>query len=147
GIDPQKQLGTTFYAQAKQRKLHVTPLETFAEQVKMFASFSDTLMAKWLILRAQQMLAEPSHIAADKRAWRSGDVDYLSKSQAREFNGHPKLYQLLVTARNQRWMHVLQDRLDTNGKPVFVIVGLGHLIGKDNLLDLLRARGYTVTQL
>jgi hypothetical protein len=53
----------------------------------------------------------------------------------------------LVTGRNQRWLKVLESSLSKSGKPVFVIVGAGHLAGPGNLVSALREEGYKVTQL
>lgn len=44
--------------------------------------------------------------------------------------------------RNKNWVAQLKDIMLE--KPVFVAVGAGHLVGKQGLISLLRAAGYTV---
>lgn len=147
GINPHKQLGTTLFARALERGLPVSPLEATRFQLKMFAGFPDALMADWLALRASELAKLPDHRAMVVEAWRHGNIDKLMRLSAEQFRVHGKLRKVLVTDRNKRWMKLLDTRLQTSGEPVLVVVGLGHLLGEDNLLALLRARGYSVTQL
>jgi uncharacterized protein YbaP (TraB family) len=56
------------------------------------------------------------------------------------------MYQRLLVERNRAWMPQI-EALFKRPKPSFVVVGAAHLIGSDGLLQLLRARGYTVDQM
>lgn len=147
GIDPRQQVGTILYAKARQRQIPVTPLEPVRDQLRMFAGLPDPRMADWLALRAAELVELPQRRAMVVRAWRNGNTGKLATLSAEQYRGHPELRKLLVTDRNKRWLEVLDARLQAPGEPVFVVVGLGHLLGEDSLLDLLRARGYAVTQL
>lgn len=51
-------------------------------------------------------------------------------------------YDVMVRQRNWIWMQTLPPLLDQGG--AFVLVGAGHLPGKDGLIELLKRRGYTV---
>ena len=62
--------------------------------------------------------------------------DYFSK-----FGGQAK--EILLDKRNLRWIDKLTDLADNN--PVMIAVGLGHLGGKNGLLNLLKEKGYSVT--
>lgn len=51
--------------------------------------------------------------------------------------------ELFVNSRNRRWVTRLLP-LMSSGKSCLVVVGAGHLPGKQGLLQLLRNEGYTV---
>ena len=80
-------------------------------------------------------------------AWRSGDVDKLSelflKEMKKEF---PKLYKTLFTDRNNKWLDKIETYLQTPQKE-FVLVGVGHMVGEDGLIEQLKRRGYEVKKL
>ena len=62
--------------------------------------------------------------------------DYFSK-----FGGQTK--GILLDNRNLRWIDKLADLTENN--PVMIAVGLGHLGGKNGLLNLFKEKGYSVT--
>jgi uncharacterized protein YbaP (TraB family) len=78
-------------------------------------------------------------------AWMRGDADKLGFLMNMSFEDHPDIYDRLVTQRNKNWMATI-DRLSEQAENVFVVVGAGHLVGKESLLDLMKARGYRVDQ-
>ncbi len=48
----------------------------------------------------------------------------------------------ISTVRNHKWMEYIPDLI--NKKASFIAVGLGHLLGEDGLISLLRKEGYKV---
>jgi uncharacterized protein len=58
----------------------------------------------------------------------------------------PGLYQILVSDRNRRWMPALEHLLNDD-KDYLVVVGVLHLVGKDGLLEMMKARGFKLRQL
>ena len=74
----------------------------------------------------------------------AGDLTALDRDALRPLRrASPGLFARLVTARNARWTAELDRRLKGRGRTV-VVVGVGHLIGKDGLPARLRALGYSV---
>ena len=78
-------------------------------------------------------------------AWRNADMKKLNdliivptKEQG--------LYESLVLKRNKDWLKQIVAMLETH-ETEMVIVGMGHLIGKDGLLEMLQARGFNIKQL
>ena len=51
----------------------------------------------------------------------------------------------LVTDRNRAWAPKIEE-LANSGTNAIVIVGTGHLIGTDGVVDLMRKRGFKITQ-
>ncbi|MGH6998553.1 MAG: TraB/GumN family protein [Phenylobacterium sp.] len=76
--------------------------------------------------------------------WMAGDLKALDEDALEPLRAAaPGLYARLVTQRNDSWLETLKSRLDGSGRTV-VVVGVGHLVGKDGLPTRLRALGYSV---
>ncbi|MGH8127141.1 MAG: TraB/GumN family protein [Gammaproteobacteria bacterium] len=147
GVNPADQETLYFMKKAKHQGLPVTPLQSQSSMIKMAAGMAQTQQIAWLTMEARQFPKQSAQRPKVVAAWRNGDTKTLAKLLKKSFRGHPKLYQILVTDRNQRWLKVLKSRLNSSGKSVFVAVGAGHLAGQGNLINALRQAGYKVTQL
>jgi uncharacterized protein YbaP (TraB family) len=55
----------------------------------------------------------------------------------------PGAYRTLVVERNRRWADRIAQLL-RDDKRIFIVVGVGHLVGPDSVPALLRARGIRV---
>lgn len=76
--------------------------------------------------------------------WMAGDLKALDEDALGPLReAAPGLYARLVTQRNEAWIEAIRARLDGSGHTV-VVVGVGHLVGKDGLPARLRALGYSV---
>ncbi len=151
GCDPTRQETDYFYKLAKSRDLPFTPLETASDQITLFANLPQSLQIAWLTTTARQWPHAASERQAKRqdivRAWRTGNISVLSKLLTREFDGQPDLYRALVTNRNEAWFKVLKEKLGQGGAPIFVLIGAGHLVGRDNLVSMLEQAGYGATKL
>ena len=58
-------------------------------------------------------------------------------------NGEEKMEALLFK-RNENWIPKLEELFATKG--AFVAVGAAHLIGPRSVVDMLTAKGYTITR-
>jgi uncharacterized protein YbaP (TraB family) len=65
---------------------------------------------------------------------------------ASEYHAFPSLYRPLVSDRNQHWLPQVEELLNGPGNAL-IVVGALHLVGEGGLLELLRKKGYKVTQL
>jgi len=79
-------------------------------------------------------------------AWRGGRLESLSTEFVEEFADYPGLYDELVTKRNSAWVPML-ERLLADGRRHLVVVGALHLVGPDNVIELLSERGHDVERL
>jgi|GEM_PF-1761333 len=77
-------------------------------------------------------------------AWALGDVQRLKRLFRKRM---PKAtYRHVIAARNRMWFERLL-RLSASHRRVFVIVGAGHLLGKEGLTEMFRRRGFRVERL
>lgn len=77
------------------------------------------------------------------RAWREGDNEALERLFVKDMRQFPKLYESLLVERNRKWMQQLEPMLATSDVE-FVLVGAGHLVGKDGLLHYFKEMGCEV---
>jgi uncharacterized protein YbaP (TraB family) len=52
----------------------------------------------------------------------------------------------LITDRNRNWLPVI-EAYQRKPQTRFILVGVGHLVGPDGLIEALKKRGYTVDKL
>ena len=76
-------------------------------------------------------------------AWLRGDVEALTKLADTTAARYPDAHRVVNVERNSRWAERISTMLG-DGDVEFVAVGMGHLVGPDNLLSQLRARGLSV---
>lgn len=76
--------------------------------------------------------------------WRAGDVDAIERLMVEELvDKTPVTAKLLNEDRNRRWLPQIEAML-AGDEDTLVIVGALHLVGDIGLVELLRARGYSV---
>ncbi|WP_018233286.1 TraB/GumN family protein [Thioalkalivibrio thiocyanodenitrificans] len=144
GYDPGAGVDRYFSRRAAAAGKPVIGLETVEEQMDLLieglGDDGETMMKQTL-----GQLEDPGYMDALVGGWLKGDMEALEQLMREAFAGFPESHEVLIAARNRRWAEAIGDLLATPGS-AFVVVGAAHLVGPDNVLDLLEARGYTVTR-
>ncbi|MDI1253645.1 TraB/GumN family protein [Thermomonas sp.] len=124
-------------------------LETVDAQLKAMDSVPYDEQAEGL----DEFLDDPMKAAkqiTDMHAWwRAGDVAKLDSGMRVDMaKKTPISYKLLDVDRNNIWVPLIEQRL-TGSKhdDTLVVVGSLHLLGKDGLVEKLRAKGYKVERI
>lgn len=147
--DYQQSLGLDkyFLSEARNKKA-VLELESLDEQMQLFNQLSDAEQIAFLqtTLSDHNMAEESLSKLAD--AWYRGDEQALhtlvfSAFRKRELG--QKLYQSIFVERNKKMLNVIDAQLKESQK-IFLVVGIGHMLGEDGLVSLFEERGYRVTQ-
>jgi uncharacterized protein YbaP (TraB family) len=77
-------------------------------------------------------------------AWRQGREDELYDLFVAEMKtAYPDLYKILLVNRNRAWLPKIERFVDTPEKEL-VLVGVGHLVGQEGIINTLRGRGYSI---
>jgi hypothetical protein len=87
----------------------------------------------------------PKEVDDMVRAWRRGDTAWFESQLQSELGSDPALYQSLLAARNRKWIPKIEALL-SDDKNYLVIVGTGHLVGRNSVIDLLKKDGVGATQ-
>ena len=145
GLDPALGLDRHFMQQAERTGKPAGGLETASEQIRLLDGMA--------LEEQRQMLAEALDDARDGSrqsrelhdAWRAGDAQRLWSGMAAEMKQrYPALYRSINVERNDRWVPQLVQRLQAGQGTTLVVVGALHLLGRDGVVEKLRARGYRV---
>ena len=118
--------------------------ETVEEQLSYFLNLTGRAEQNYLTATVRDVLEAPDLPADLVNAWASGDTAKLSALIEKGFDDVPQLKAQLLTARNRKWVPRIVEMLNS-GKTHFVTVGAGHLVGRDSVVALLRAKGIKVT--
>ena len=118
------------------------------------AAFAEDLKVGYVDMQRALNETEDGRKAKDKlkkefrdlmKAWRTGDSDKLEKMLNEASREAPAVFKRLVTDRNQRWAPKIEEWSRGN-QNVIVVVGAGHLVGSEGVVELLRKKGLKVTQ-
>lgn len=117
-------------------------LETVARQFGAFDRLPEPAQRKLLaqtVHEAGQMKTLYDRIV---QAWLKGDMAAIAREDQAGEQPDRQVEQAVLIDRNRDWTAAV-DKL--RGRPL-IAVGAGHLTGRDNLIQLLEAKGYTVTR-
>ena len=156
GIDPAYGIDAVLLDSAALRGMPIVGLETAEEQVNALADTSegDTLGIYYLENTLKEISNLDSMVSQMSRAWKTGD-DSLMVQVLRSEKSNPEATarDSLMEAESDR--RVYKERNEkmavgiaqflTENRKVFVVVGTAHLVlDQENVIELLRRRGFKV---
>lgn len=148
GLDPRLGLDAHFAQAAAQAGKQTAGLESGAQQI----AFLDGMDRGEQV----QMLAEALDESEEGRAelerlhaqWRAGDEQGIWNGLAAEMQvKYPLLYRRINIERNDAWLPKIEQWLAADKDDTLLVVGALHTLGKDGIVEKLRARGYEVERI
>ncbi len=146
GFDPNLGLDKHFYDLAQEAGKPVQGLETAAYQMSRFDDMTMAQQDRFLADTLKELDTEKTSVNQLAGAWKSGDAPMVEQIVLKDLKSDPVMYQRLLVERNRNWLPKI-DALFSRRGHAFVVVGAAHLVGPDGLLQMLRAKGYTVEQM
>jgi uncharacterized protein YbaP (TraB family) len=145
GLDPRHGIDAHFFERAKRDGKEIVALESAEYQLGLFTKMGKTEQESFLrqTLKDLELIETMASEMVD--AWRTGDGDKLSSIIRANFEEHPDMYKRFITQRNAKWASQIETLMGQDDT-VLVIVGAGHLVGAESIVELLRKRGHTVVQ-
>jgi hypothetical protein len=146
GVDPEYGVDKYFFSRARKDGKTIVPLETMDFQIGLLTDFSKEegeLLVKTSLVDIDNTKKDYDQMVA---AWRTGDSAAMAKLLNEATQESPVIYKRLVSDRNQSWVPRIEELLRGNKKAI-VIVGAGHLVGSDGVVELLKKKNLKVTQL
>lgn len=146
GADPEYGVDKHFFKLARETGKKIVPLETMDFQIGLLTGLTKS---------EEELLVEKSleEIDGEKKlyndmviAWQNGNAAGLETMLNKMRTDAPSIFKKLVTDRSLSWIPQI-DQLLQGSQNAIVIVGAGHLVGKDGVVDLLRKKGVKITQL
>jgi uncharacterized protein YbaP (TraB family) len=146
GFDPNYGIDRYFFNKAQQDKKEMVFLESIDYQINLFAEMNAQEEESFLQQMLKDLEVVETMFADIVSAWKTGDTARLGSILTISFKDHQDIYNRFLTQRNKAWVNKIED-LMAYGDTALVIVGAGHLVGPDNLLQLLKDKGYAVEQI
>jgi uncharacterized protein len=148
GFDPESGVDMHFLLKASGRK-KILELESLDYQINLLSTLSDTEQEAFLLYTLKDLHTLDREANALVSAWMWGDTkgieSILLKSET-DNTGMSSLSEKLLYKRNRNMVSKIEGFLKTR-ETYFVVVGAGHLVGDQGIIEMLRGKGYTVEQL
>ncbi len=130
---------------AKQQNKEIKGLETMELQASLFDNIPYDEQAKQLLEAIDSLEMAKNRFSLLMTAYIDQRMDNIEKYISDPAYGVEENHDILLDARNKNW--VIQLKQIMKKKVLFTAVGAGHLMGKNGLINLLRAEGFTVRAL
>lgn len=128
---------------ATERGKSLAYLESVGQQLGYFLKLSPRDELRYLNATVRDILEKPDAPVELIDAWARGDAQGLAALIDAGMASVPQLRAQLLVSRNREWVPQLLAML-RSGRVHFVTVGAGHLVGRDSVVALLRAKGVKV---
>ncbi|SEM22298.1 hypothetical protein SAMN04489760_10720 [Syntrophus gentianae] len=135
-----------FYNQAKRDGKLTEGLETVEEQMDFIAELGQGDEDGFVTHTLNELRSIKQSYENLVDAWKKGDTGKLEDVMVADLKKEPKFYKRLLTDRNSNWLPLIDAYAQTPQKE-FILVGVGHLVGPDGILEALRQKGYKVEKL
>lgn len=135
-----------FIEHARHTGKTIVELETFEQQIHVFSRLSDSDQAAFLASTLHDYEQAPIMLEGLATAWRAGDAKQLEAHIFPAFAASAigeVLFQRVFVERNYLMVQALREQLQIPGQ-LFVVTGVGHMLGDEGLVCLLLRDGYRV---
>jgi hypothetical protein len=145
GFQPQSGVEMYFMERAHSDGKPLAGLETVHDQIALFEGMPLDAQADYLIASLEEAHDLPQQVDDMVRAWQRGDTTWFETQLRQELGRDPALYQSVLAVRNRKWIPRIEALLNDD-KDYLIIVGTGHLVGRDSVVELLKADGIAAIQ-
>lgn len=144
-LDPNSGVEATLIGPWRKSGKPLEGLETAEQQFGLFDHLSAQAQGALLAGEVSDLEKAGPEFTAMLQAWINGDVPGIARTFNDYMKDSPELMKALLADRNAHWADWLKARMEKPGT-VFVVVGAGHLAGKDSVEAMLAAKGLKVTR-
>jgi len=148
GFDPNLGIDKYFLSKAEGGK-RILELESLDYQLNLLSGFSDKDQELFLLYTLKDLKILEQELGKLTQAWTSGDTKAMESILTRSVSEDRRLsfiLEKLIYERNRKMVSKIEDYLKEK-ETYFVIVGAGHLVGDQGIIEILKGRGYLVEQL
>jgi len=147
GYRPDAGVDKTLMDRARAEGKTIRGFETADIQLRLIAGMSEEAQIAYLnnyVRHGDQIVPKLDQTVA---AWLKGDaaeVGRLNRLDTRDI--HPDVHRAALIVRNADWTDQIETMMKGSGT-AFVAVGAAHLADQDSVIDMLKAKGFTVERL
>ena len=143
GLSPKYGLENYILQKAEDLHVEVSGLETVTFQLEELAFLSNADPDSLFEL---EFKTENSTHKLES-AWARGDVQTIFEVLFQYEDEYPLLFDRLISKRNKQWARQLSEILKNGSGTKLVVVGVGHMVGRNSVIELLKQEGFLVTRL
>ena len=143
GYDENHGIDRYFFDRARREQKGLLFLETGRQQLALIAQIPES---EALVSIRQDLKDGVASARELVRCWSQGDALGMERLNAQDALDQPITYRRLLVDRNRAWLPQLETWMNQTNRTL-VIVGAGHLVGTNGLVQLLSSRGYSPVQL
>lgn len=147
GYRPEAGVDKTLMDRARAEGKTIQGFETADRQLRLIAGMSEEAQIAYLnnyVRHDDQIVPKLDQTVA---AWLKGDaaeVGRLNRIDTRDI--HEDIHRAALMVRNADWTTQIETLMQGSGS-AFIAVGVAHLADQDSVIEMLKARGYTVERL
>jgi len=148
GFDPTYGIDRYFLTKAKDKK-KLVELESLEYQINLFSNLSEKDQELLLLYTLKDIKVLEQELDKLVKAWTAGDgeeIELIMTKSIKEDKRLIPIYERLVTERNRKMVSKIEDYLKEK-ETFFIIVGAGHLVGSQGIIELLKGKGFSPEQL
>ena len=148
GFDPNYGIDRYFLSKAEGKK-KILEMESFDYQINLFCQLTEKEQELLLLYTLKDIKVLEQELDKLVQAWTSGDTkgmeSIITKSVSEDKRLSP-IYDKFIYERNKNMASKIEDYLKTK-ETYFVIVGAGHLVGNQGIIEILKGKGFLIEQL
>jgi uncharacterized protein YbaP (TraB family) len=148
GFDANSGIDLYFLSKAAEKK-KIVELESLEYQMNLFSTLSEKDQELFLLYTLKDIKVLEQELDKLIRAWTAGDekgIELIMTRSAKEDKKLIPIYEKLVTERNGKMTSKIEEYLKEK-ETFFVVVGAGHLVGNQGIIELLKRKGFVLEQL
>jgi len=148
GFDPNYGIDQYFLSKATEKK-KIVELESLEYQFNLFSNLSEKDQELFLLYTLKDMKVLEQELDKLVKAWTAGDekgIELIVKKSIQEDKKLIPIYEKLVVERNKKMVSKIEDYLKEK-ETIFIVVGAGHLVGDQGIIELLKGKGFLPEQL
>lgn len=145
GFLPELGVDRTLMEQAQTANKEVMGLETADFQYSVFSDLPIETQVAYLNDTLDQLEDLPVYFDALRDSWLAGDIEALDAQLNAGWDEYLDLRIAILDERNKNWVVELKSLLQDYNGTLFMAVGTGHLVGENNVIELLENEGLVVT--
>jgi uncharacterized protein YbaP (TraB family) len=148
GFDPSYGIDRYFLSKASETK-KILELESLEYQFHLSSSLPEKDQELFLLYTLKDIKVLEKELDKLVKAWRTGDergIESIITKTVKEDKRLIPIYEKFIYERNRNMASKIEDYLKEK-ETFFVVVGAGHLIGSQGIIELLKGKGFILEQL
>jgi len=134
-----------YYNWAVSENKTVEFLNNAEELIAMFGNLPDETNAQIFEKSLRDIQNLRDTYTREEAAWRASDVEAATALVEESYTNYPELRDILNRAGGNDWAGKLETQLESEDN-VFALIHIQNLVGKDRLLEKLKAKGFLIAQ-